>query len=327
VDATDTTVRLASAAALGRVGGATAVKPLAKVIVTAKDADEVHAFQGALANLPSDRDTDKAIIGEINSAEGESRARLIATLATRRSPQIISALFEEAKNTNDVVATAAYRVLAKAGAGDNLPRLLKQYVELPNTDLRFDVEGFVQQAIVATDDVALRSKAVCDALEQATLSEARCTLLNFLPSVGDARALKALLTAVNGTDGRQRDSGVHALSEWPDMAAWDALYAIFRKPLNEAYRSITLRSLVRLVGDANAKPDDQLIAHYRELLDGARDVADLKQILGALGGAAHPDALKLATELLDKPGVQAEAEVAVKKITAALKAKPAEAAK
>ncbi len=327
LDSSDATVRLAAATAIGRIGGATAVKPLAKALAAAKDDNDVRAFQSALAELPSDRDVDKAIIAEVKSAQGEARARLIGALGTRRTPKIIDLLFEEATSKEDIVATAAYRVLAKAGAGDNLPRLLKQYVELPNTDLRFDVEGFVQQAIVATDDVSLRSKATCDALEQATLTEARCTLLNFLPSVGDARALKALLAAVNGTDGRERDNAVHALSEWPDMAAWDALYAIFRKPLNEAYRSITLRSLVRLVGDGNAKPDDKLIAHYRELLAGARDAADLKQILGALGGAAHPEALELAKSLLDKPGVQAEAEVAVKKITEALNAKAAEPAK
>ncbi len=318
----DVTVRLAAAAALGQVGGATAVQPLAKAIVAAKDADELRALQAALADLPSDRDTDKAIIAQINGAQAEARARLIATLTTRRSPQIIETLFAEAESQETVVATAAYRVLAKAGTGQNLPQLLKQFAALSNGDLRGDVEGFVQQAIMATDDVALRSKAVCDALDGAKSTAARCALLNFLPYVGDDRALKALLAAVNGPDQAERDNGVHALSEWPDMAAWDALYAVFQKPLNEAYRSITLRSLVRLLGEANAHPNPQLIAHYRELLDGARDPADLKQILGALGGAADPEALKLAQSLLDKPGVQAEAEVAVKKITEALNAKP-----
>lgn len=327
MDSADAAVRLAAAAALGRVGGATAVKPLAKALASARDDDEVRALQSALADLPDDRDTDKAIVNEMKSAQGETRARLITSLATRRNPQIITALFQEAESKEDLVATAAYRVLARAGTGANLPQLLKQFASLPNTDLRSDVEGFVQQAIVATDDVSLRSKAVCDALDQAASTEVRCALLNFLPYVGDDRSLKALLAAVNGTEARARDNGVHALSEWPDMAAWDALYAIFRKPVNEAYRSITLRSLVRLLGDANAHPDDQLIAHYRELLEGARDAADLKQILGALGGAAHPEALTLATAQLNKPGVQAEAQVAVNKITEALKAKPRGAAK
>ncbi len=38
-----------------------------------------------------------------------------------------------------------------------------------------------------------------------------------------------------------------------------------------------------------------------DLLDGARSDGEIKLILGALGGAANPDALKLALPLLDKP--------------------------
>jgi len=199
--------------------------------------------------------------------------------------------------------------------------LLKKYATLANPEMRSDIEGFAEQAVAATENVSIRSAAVREALALARGGEARCAIVSLLPAAGDAPALAALLSAVNGNVAQERDCSVYALSQWPDLAAWDALYSIFRKPLNEAYRSITLRSLVRLVGDANAQPDDQLIAHYRELFDGARDAADLKQILGALGGAAHPEALKLATAQLDKPGVRAEAEVAVKKITEALKAK------
>jgi hypothetical protein len=52
----------------------------------------------------------------------------------------------------------------------------------------------------------------------------------------------------------------------------------------------------------------------------------LRLILGALGGAAHPDALKLALPLLDKTGVHAEAEVAVKKIAESIKGQYPQAA-
>jgi hypothetical protein len=47
---------------------------------------------------------------------------------------------------------------------------------------------------------------------------------------------------------------------------------------------------------------------------------DLRLILGALGGAAHPEALQLALPLLENTGVRAEAEVAVRKIAEAIKA-------
>ena len=116
-------VRRAAAAALSQVGGATAVRPLASAIAAAKDEDEVRALVSALGSLPSDRDIDNAIVGEIKATQGETRARLISSLAGRRSPQILTMLFEEAENLDPVVATAAYRILAKAAAGGRLPQL------------------------------------------------------------------------------------------------------------------------------------------------------------------------------------------------------------
>ncbi len=77
----------------------------------------------------------------------------------------------------------------------------------------------------------------------------------------------------------------------------------------------------------NAHADEHLVARYRDLLDGARSDGEIKLILGALGGAANPDALKLALPLLDKPGVRPEAEVTVKKIAEAIKGEHPEAAK
>jgi HEAT repeat protein len=317
----DAEVRLAAAAALTQVGGATAVRPFARAIAVAKGDDEVRALVSALGNLPNDRDVDKAIVAEIKNARGLTRARLISSLAARRSPRIMDALFEEAQSKENVVAVAAYRVLAKAATDDQLPRLLKMYATLSNPEIRSDIEGFAEQAVTATENVSVRSSAVRQALALAHGVEARCAVLSLLPAAGDAPSLSALLSAVNGNNEEERDCSVRALSQWPDMAAWDALYSIYRKSSNEAYRSITLGSLVRLLGDANAHPDNELIARYRAVLEGARDSADLKRILGALGGAAHLGALKIATTLLATPGVRAEAEVAVRKIAAAIKAK------
>ena len=51
-------------------------------------------------------------------------------------------------------------------------------------------------------------------------------------------------------------------------------------------RGLALRGLVRLAGEENAHPNAKLIEHYRQLLAGAHTDADLRLILGALGGAA-----------------------------------------
>jgi hypothetical protein len=55
------------------------------------------------------------------------------------------------------------------------------------------------------------------------------------------------------------------------------------------------------------------------LLASAKTDDDRKLVLGALSGAASPEALALAAEQLANTGVRAEAELAVKKIAEAIK--------
>src|SRR5208283_5792677 len=135
-----------------------------------------------------------------------------------------------------------------------------------------------------------------------------------------------LKSATTASDTRVRAAAVRALSDWPDDSAWDALIAIYRQPASEASRWLVLRGLVRLAGEENAHPNAKLIEHYRALLAGANSDADLRLILGALGGAAQPEALQLALPLLDNAGVHAEAAAAVKRIAEAIKAQHPQAA-
>ena len=55
-----------------------------------------------------------------------------------------------------------------------------------------------------------------------------------------------------------------------------------------AIHGLALRGLVRLAGEENAHPNAMLFDRYRKLLDGAHTDADLRLILGALGGVADP---------------------------------------
>ncbi len=315
-------VRLRAAAALDQIGTPADARPLARALLDATDAEEIRALAAAVGSLPGGAQTDSVLISEMQHARGEARARLIQALAPRRSPELHEALLAELHSADEPAAIAAWRVLARAADRTSLPELLRRYATLPHPEIRSDIEAAVEQAVLAIEDTAFRSRAVREVLPLAQTLEARCAVLSLLPAAGDAAALAALLEAVNSSDIPLRDCSVYALSQWPDLAAWETMYRLYREPPHEAYRTLMLRSLVRLLGEANAHPDEQLVQRYRALVAGARDAADLKQILGALGGAAHPDALALARELLDRPGVRAEAEVAIRKISAALAPKP-----
>lgn len=321
------TVRRAAAAALSRVGDAAAARPFANAIANAANADEARALESALGALPPNRGTDEAIISEIKLARGETRARLISALATRPGPEVTQALFIEAENPDPVVARAAYRILARAGAGESLALLVNKFAAIKNAELRAGVAGFVEQAVSSTDEASVRSAAVHTALGQTREIESRCALLSLLPACGDAQALATLNEAAKHSDARVREAAIRALAEWPDRAAWNPLAAVWRQTENDAHRSLALRGLVRLADESNAKPDATLIENYRDLLAGARSDDERKLVLGALGGAAHPDALKLALPWLDTASVRAEAEAAVKRIAKAIEKQHPEAAK
>lgn len=315
----DTNVRQAAAQALGQIGDATVAGKLAQALATAKDDAEVNALIGALAVLPGGRATDNAVLTEMKAAQGKVRARLISSLAARRSAEILAALLNETDHPDPVVAKAAYRVLARAITAETLPALLAKFTSIRDADRREDAETFLEQAVLNVERLADRSAAVRAALPGAPNLDSRLALLRLLPACGDAAALDVLNSAKSDPDARLREAAVNALAEWPDDAAWESLAAIYRNPANDAQHTTALRGLVRLMNEGKIPPGQQA-GRFQGLLAGARGDADLKLILGAMGGAKSPGVLKLALSLLDRPAVRAEAAVAVKKVAEAIQA-------
>jgi len=325
-DSPDAAVRQAAAQALGQIGDARCVKPLAAALAAARDEAEADVLIAALAALPAGGDTDQALLTELTAARAKARARLIASLATRRSPEIMATLLAETEQADPQVAKAAYRVVAKAVTAASLPPLLARFSAIRDPDRREDAATFVEQAVLNVEDPGARSAAVRAALAQATDREARLALLRLLPACGDAAALDALRSALAGPDPLVREAALGALAEWPDDAAWEPLAAIYRNPPSDAQHSTALRGLVRLMNEPQASADQQ-VARFRELLAGARGDADRKLILSAMGNAKGEGILRLALPLLQDPGVRAEARVAVRKIAESIRERHPEAAK
>jgi HEAT repeat protein len=322
----DAAVRRVAIGALGRVGNTWCVPLFARALNRSQDPEEGRALEAALIGLPGGAQTDQAIITALKQAAGMPRAHLVTALARREGPAANRLLLTEAAQSDPAVAKAALRALAKTASGKELATLVELLTSARDAEVRAEAENAAAQAIARTDPAARRSQPVREAQGWAQSLESRIALLGLLAACGDAPALAALQVATANSDSRIRTAATRALADWPDASAWDALAAIYRQPGSEASRGLALRGLVRLAGDANAHPDATLVEHYRLLLAGSHGDADLRLILGALGGAAHPEALQLALPLLDNAGVRAEAQVAVKRIAEAIKAQDPKAA-
>jgi len=322
----DSGVRRASIGALGRIGDPSTVALFARSLARTGDPEERRSIEAALIGLKGGGQIDLAVAAELKKSSGSARASLIDVLARRQGSGANILLFEEADSADPAVAKAAFRALARTAAAGDVPALLQRVVSARDAEVRAEAANAASQALGKIDDAADRSALVRDALRRAPTVEGLSSLLVLLPRCGDAPALAVLQAAESDADARVRDAAIRALADWPNAAAWEALESIYRRPANDAVRGLALRGLVRLAGDENAHPDSKLIERYRELLASAHSDADLRLILGGLGGVAHPDALQLAEPLLAKDTVRAEAEVAVKKIAESIKGKyPAEA--
>ena len=319
-------VRREAIDALSRIGSSWCVPLLARAQANSTDADEGRAIESALVVLPGGAQTDRAIIAALKNASGGTRALLVTAVARREGAAANSLLLAEAGRPDPAPATAALRALSKTAGSQELTPLLELLTRTGNAEVRAEAESAAAQAIGRTENRARRSAAVKAALGWAQSDDSRAALIGLLPPCGDAAALNALNAATVGSDTRLRAAAVRALADWPDASGWDAMVAVLHQPVSEAARGLIIRGLVRLAGEENAHPNAKLITHYRELLAQAQGDADLRLILGALSGAASPDALQLALPLLDNAGVHAEAEVAVKKIAEAIKAKHLQAA-
>ena len=320
VDARDAGVRRAAVLAVGRLEDASAVALLAKMLASVERPEELQDVELALAGLRGGTATDKALVGELKRSSPEVKVRLISVLTRRNARVAVPALLAEAGGSDSTTARAAFLSLGKVAAEDDLPALLEKLTSLKAPTARTDAELAAARVAARMADVTRPSEIVRAALAKTSDVETRCSLLQLLSGAADARALAVVTAAVADPQPQVRDAAVRALAAWPDASGWDALLAILRRPGNDTHRALALRAMTRLAGDLNARPDAALLDRYRQLLSGARGDDELKLILGALGGAAHPDALGLALPLVSRAGVRAEAQAAVKKIAESVRA-------
>ena len=324
--ATEVGVRLAAISALGRIGDTSSVELLGRALASTNETEERRSIELALIDLASGTRTDNAMIDELRRASGSARVTLIRALVRRQGSAANPVLLEEVNNSDPAVAQAAFRALSKTAVAADVPALLKQLNRVIDADVRAEAESAAGQALGKIDEATGRSQAIFDAARLAPGVDARISFVGLLPRCGDAEALKALVAAERNPDARVRDVAVRALAAWPDMAAWDVLMDHYRQGATETVRGLALQGLVRLAGEENSRPDAKLVERYRQLIDGARGEADLRLVLGGLGGVADAGALELALPLLANASIRPEAEASVKRIAEAIKAKDPKAA-
>jgi len=326
VFATNPMVRRAAIMALADIGDASAATVLIKALSTVGSADDQQVIATALSNLEGNEAVDESIMASLKNSLAPMRAVLIEILRRRACTAAVPVLLGEAGSSEGAVAEEAFRALGQLASLDTATPLVDRLVGLRAPSARHAAETAAAKVLAKIPDPALRSTTILGPLTQAKDTETRCSLIGLLRVCGNTQALEALKTAMQDTDPSVRDAALRTLADWPDVAAWDLLAEVYRPPAALREHRLALRGLVRLGHKENNSPTSTLIDRYRELLQHARDDAELKLILSALAGCAHPDTLNLVLPLRTNTQVKAEAEIAVRRIAEAIRDKHPEAA-
>ena len=115
-------------------------------------------------------------------------------------------------------------------------------------------------------------------------------------------------SAVTDSDAAVADAAIRALASWTDPKAIDAILDQLARTPAGVHRVLLLRGAARLL-DAGAKPVDQTIAIYKDLLAKADTPADRKLILAGLGNTGSAAALKVIESVAADPQIKAEAQL------------------
>ena len=327
VSATSPIVRRAAIMALAEIGDASAAAVLLKALSSIGSADDQRVIATALSGLKESEAVDENIITSLKNSSAPVRAILIEVLNRRGCTAAMPVLLDEAVSSDPAVAEEAFRVLGELASSDMVTPLVERLVALQAPSARKAAETAAAKVLAKLPDPALRSAAILGLLMQHKDTETRCSLIGLLRVCGNPEALEALKTTMQDPSPSIRDAALRTLTAWPDSAAWDLLAEVYRQPAALREHRLALEGLVRLAYKENNSPTAALIDRYRELLRHARDDAELKLILSALAGCAHPDALTFVLSLRENAQVKAEAEIAVRKIAEAIRDKHPDAAR
>ncbi len=319
-------VRLAAIAALGRLGDTSTVPALARAAALTTNVVELRAVETALAGLPGDEAVDRALAAQLGTRAAAAKGPLLGALVRRARPVSYEVFLRESASPDAAIARLAFQGLSRVAGPEHLFPMLRALRDLRAEAALEDAQAAVGQALRRMEPKGqgvLTLTTLLDASPPARRARLIPPLV-FCPE--PAVFLGRVADAARSSDPTLRNVGLRTLADWPDPDAWEPLKALYPTAASETERVLVLRGLTRLLGEMNARPDAALVGRYRELLGSAKGDNDRKLILGALAGCAHPEALALAVEQLNQPGVRAEAVMAVKKIAGAIKGQHPQAA-
>jgi HEAT repeat protein len=311
-------VRMAALKTLGTVGGPAAVRPLAEAAAGSKGVEQAAA-RAAIGSLKG-RAVDDEIVAELGrNPAGDLAGELLLAVGDRRAfpaKPIVSAALSSPSAT---IRTQALKALRAIGTPSDIPAVLDVLLGGSEESDRAEAEKTVVALAQKIENPDGRSGTVKSRLAGEKQSEQRIRLVNLLPLIGDPSALPVLRALTGDEDVEVRDAAVRAMAAWSTPAAREDLLKLARESRNQTNRLLAIGGLVRVIGLDKYRDPQAAVADLKEAAALSWRPEEQKLVLGAVAKFPCQAALDLANGFLKEPDVKAEAQSAVRTITARLK--------
>jgi HEAT repeat protein len=329
-------VRSAALLAMGRLGDASTVLPLAEAaahyaaagqsageaasrtggfpnerqIGPAGELTELAAAREALARLAGPG-VDQAILSGVGSAAPRARVELISAASERGIRSATPALLKSAADADREVRRASIRALRNTVAPGDVPALLAMLAQAAPAD-RLELARVVSSALKRSDAVSVQP--VMSAYESAADTDHRGALLSVLAQVGRDESLPVLRGALKDSNPEIRRGAIRALGDWPTSAPMDDLRDIARNDPNPAFQVLALQGYIRLIGLPENRPPAATVSLLAEAMRLARRAEEKRTLLAALQALPTAESLAVVEAASKDPSVAAEAAAAAERI-------------
>jgi HEAT repeat protein len=309
-------VRLAAAKALAVLGGSSNVELLADV--SAADDETGKAALESLSRLSGQGVTDVLIGIAQSSAQNQVRINVIQTLINRRQTEAIPALFTITKDNNRNIRQTAYKALGELAGQKELPDMVSILLAAKSDADRAGIERAMVAIVTKLEepDAAPVIAGLADA-DKATKPH----LLAVLSRIGGQQALEAVRSQLLSGNAEIKRAAIRSMADWPEATPAADLMEIAKSGRNSTNQVLALRGYIKLLGIPANRSAAETVQLLAEAMSVAKRVDEKKAVLSALSKYPCKQALVLAEQWKEIPGLTAEAELALKKIKEALVSK------
>ncbi|MFW6162040.1 MAG: HEAT repeat domain-containing protein [Planctomycetota bacterium] len=310
LDSREEEVRVAAVRALGTIGDANCVAPLARL--AAKGGRTGDAATDSLNRLKG-KGVAAAMSQLLDSPEAALRAGILGVLATRADRSMAPVMLKAARDKEADVRKAAIKGLEATAGPEELPDLVSLLLEAERSSERAGLEKAIAAAARRSTDLDARAEPIVAGLPRAE-PEVQVRLLSVLSRLGGEKALEAVRGQLDADDADVATAAVRALQDWPDASPAADLLRIIQTTKDPVRKVLAFRGYVRMANLVAAESNAEAMAMYRKALDLATTVAERKSVLSGVAQARTVEALDLVEPLLDDPAVRAEAQLAMVQI-------------